>query len=353
MFSFLSLCLASFIIIGQMRHNKDKKWTGPMPASTQYELVREARRWQTWSMKTYGQFCPIARASEILAERWMPIIIRNLLQGCRTFNEIASGAPGLSRTLLAKRLGELKRAGVIEIKPKPNGPGSVYEPTRAGRELWGVLQAMGGWGEKWMEVTPAHSNPDVVLRSWSTIYLRHDRLPEGRVLVRFEFPGQPAYRRRLWLLVEDKEAEVCHKHPGFEENLFVVVEDPRTFARWHLGLVEWGAALRSGHIRVSGQRDLARALPTWDAGPYIHALKREEIRGRKPTLDPVPYLNPIAADQRRRRRLPPPPPKGASAIPGFEGWLLRPEDDDYDEARSLWNGAIGRRPSYVQLLGVW
>ena len=116
-------------------------------------------------MKTYGQFCPIARASEVLAERWTPIIIRNLLLGSRTFNEISAGAPGLSRALLSKRLHELERAGVIETRPKPNGHGLVYEPTRAGRELWGVLQAMGGWGERWMEVTPAHSNPDVVLRS--------------------------------------------------------------------------------------------------------------------------------------------------------------------------------------------
>jgi DNA-binding HxlR family transcriptional regulator len=89
-------------------------------------------------MRTYGQFCPIARGSEILAERWTPIILRNLLLGCRTFNELAAGAPGLSRALLARRLRELERAGVIEIRPKPGGRGSVYEPTPAGKDLTGV-----------------------------------------------------------------------------------------------------------------------------------------------------------------------------------------------------------------------
>jgi DNA-binding HxlR family transcriptional regulator len=114
-------------------------------------------------MKTYGQFCPIARASEILAERWTLIIFRNLFLGCTTFNEIDAGAPLLSRTLLTKRLRDLERAGVIEIRPKPGGHGSVYELTQAGRELQAVLHAIGGWADKWMDVTFEHSDPDVVL----------------------------------------------------------------------------------------------------------------------------------------------------------------------------------------------
>src|SRR5215208_7939455 len=89
----------------------------PKPASTQYERVQAAGRWHNRVMKTYGQFCPIARASEILAERWTPIILRNLFLGCTTFNEIAAGAPLLSRALLTKRLRELERVGVIEISP--------------------------------------------------------------------------------------------------------------------------------------------------------------------------------------------------------------------------------------------
>jgi DNA-binding HxlR family transcriptional regulator len=98
-------------------------------------------------MRTYGQYCPIARASELLAERWSLIILRNIvLVGCRTFNEIADGAPGLSRGLLSKRLRDLERAGVVEIRPKPDGPGSTYEPTQAGRALSEVMLALHRWG---------------------------------------------------------------------------------------------------------------------------------------------------------------------------------------------------------------
>jgi DNA-binding HxlR family transcriptional regulator len=226
-------------------------------------------------MRGYGQFCPVARASEVLAERWTPIIVRNLLLGCTTFNEIASGAPGLSRALLTTRLRELRRAGVIEISPKPDGHGSVYELTQAGGELGAVLMAMGGWALKWLEIAPEQSDPDVVLWLWCHSFLRRDRLPVGRVLVRFDFKdarkGRPA---RGWLLVEDKDAEICSKHPGFEEDLIVAIEDSNAFGAWHLGLIDWGEALRSGKIRVDGRRDLARALPTWNAGPQLHAQVR-------------------------------------------------------------------------------
>ena len=81
-------------------------------------------------MRNYGQFCPVARASEVLGERWTIIIVRNLLVGCHTFNGIAEGAPGLSRALLTKRLQELRRAGVIDVVPKPGGRGSLYQLTR-------------------------------------------------------------------------------------------------------------------------------------------------------------------------------------------------------------------------------
>lgn len=226
-------------------------------------------------MRTYGQFCPIARASEIVAERWTPIILRNLFLGCTTFTEIAEGAPGLSRALLTKRLRELEQAGVIETSPKPDGHGSVYELTTAGRGLWNVLAAMALWADQWMDVTFDHAEPDVVLWSWCTTFLRADLLPEGRMSFRFEFAGDgPAYRRRLWLLLDHGELELCRKDPGFEESLIVKVHNTRTFARWHLGLASWSAALRSGEIEVMGTRKLAQALPTWNDGPQRHRQLR-------------------------------------------------------------------------------
>ena len=107
----------------------------------------------TGVMRSYGQFCPIARGSEIFAERWTPIILRNLLLGCRTFNVIAAGAPGLSRALLTRRLRDLQRAGLVDIHPKPDGRGSRYEPTPAAEAMWPVLQALSDWAQEWTDLT--------------------------------------------------------------------------------------------------------------------------------------------------------------------------------------------------------
>ena len=94
-------------------------------------------------MRTYGQYCPIARASEILAERWTPIILRDILNGANTFTELAEGAPGLSRTLLSTRLKQLERAGVINIDPNPDGRGKIYTLTESGQDLRQVMLALG------------------------------------------------------------------------------------------------------------------------------------------------------------------------------------------------------------------
>jgi DNA-binding HxlR family transcriptional regulator len=223
-------------------------------------------------MRSYGLYCPIARASELLAERWSIIILRNIVVlGCRTFNEIADCAPGLSRGLLSKRLRDLERAGVIEIRPKADGPGSTYEPTEAGRELADLMKALQHWGSRWADLTPEHAHPGVVLWMWATFFLDRDLLPRRRVLVRFDYPTLRGGGSRNWLLIERGNAEICEKHPGGDEQLVVVVHDPLAFARWHLGEIRWGAALRSGAIETRGSRALARALPTWhrdhDRGP--------------------------------------------------------------------------------------
>jgi hypothetical protein len=116
---------------------------------------------------------------------------------------------------------------------------------------------------------------------WQTFW-RSEELPEERVVVRFDFQ-RGGHRVRLWFLIEDKEVEICRRRPGFEEDLIVAIEDHQIFAQWHLGLVEWGRALRSRAIRVEGRRELARGLPRWNAGPQAHAHMRNGNKQEAPS----------------------------------------------------------------------
>jgi DNA-binding HxlR family transcriptional regulator len=212
---------------------------------------------------TYRQYCPIARASEILAERWTPLIVRNLLFGADTFSRLAGGVPTMSRSMLIKRLRELERAGVIDTQPKPSGNGSIYSLTEAGRDLADVIMALGVWGERWVEVTTSRADPGFALWAWCQVQLDRRALPEGRVVVGFTFPDERPVNRRYWLLIEHGDAEVCYSDPGGDPDVEVIARS-LPFVNWHRGTLSWAAAIRSGDIEVHGARALARALPTWN-----------------------------------------------------------------------------------------
>jgi DNA-binding HxlR family transcriptional regulator len=211
-------------------------------------------------VRGYGQYCPIARGAEVFAERWTPIIMRNVLIGCHTFTEISQGAPGLSHTLLTQRLRQLERVGVIERRPAPKGRAWLYFPTAAGEEMLDVCLALGTWGARWLEMAPEDHDPYVVLWAASK-HLAPEDLPQQRVVIRFDFPRH-RLPNRFWLLLERGGVEVCVKPPGFEEDV-VVSADPEWFAKWHMGLVSWAEVLRDGRVRVDGPPKLARSIPRW------------------------------------------------------------------------------------------
>jgi DNA-binding HxlR family transcriptional regulator len=207
-------------------------------------------------VRTYGQYCPIARATEILAMRWTPIIVRNLLLGCETFGELRDGAPGIPRTLLSSRLELLEQYGVVERVA--SGRGSRYLLTDAGRELEAVIEAMGMWGARWLEMTPAHFDAHTVLWSLCRNTEAAD-LPRRRLVIRFELSDGD--RRRLWVVLCPPDSEVCIKPPGFDEDL-VVRTSSEWLAKWHLGRISLGQAMHAGLIAVEGPSELVQTLAT-------------------------------------------------------------------------------------------
>lgn len=214
------------------------------------------RRAHNGAVRTYGQYCPVARTAEIVAERWTPVILRNLLAGCATFGELRAGAPGIPKALLSDRLSTLRRAGIVDVVQ--HGRAKRYEVTERGRELKPVLDAMGAWGMRWLEVEPHHAEPAYVL--WATCRLVDaDALPDEPVVVRVDLTDRPG--ERYWLLLRRPQAEVCARYVGDEA--VVVRTTARTLARWHLRQVTYRQAVRDGDLVVEGVPSAVRAFATW------------------------------------------------------------------------------------------
>ena len=220
-------------------------------------------------MKSYGQYCPIARTSEFFAERWTPIIVRNLGAGCRTFTQLREGAPGIPKALLAERLALLERHGVLARRPRPESRGSLYELTESGRDLKRVCDAMGDWGARWLEIEPHQLEPTYVL--WATCRLVDlGKVPPSGVVVRFDLRDDP--KRRFWMLMQRPRVEMCTSYPGRAEDL-IVTTDCATLVDWNLRRISFDQAVRFGRCQVEGPTALARGFATWiRASPFAHVV---------------------------------------------------------------------------------
>jgi DNA-binding HxlR family transcriptional regulator len=208
----------------------------------------------------YGQYCPIALAAEIFAERWTPIVLRNLMVGCERFGEILDGAPGLSRSVLCQRLRRLEQAGVVAHTGA--GRNRRYRLTAAGLELTDVVLALGRWGARWLHTLPEHHDPALMLWALSRL-LDPDTLPRPRVVVRFEVTDRAA-PDRYWVVAARSGIEVCVTPPGHRED-GVVVTDAHTLYLWHTGRLALGHAERSGAMQISGAPWMHRTLARWGA----------------------------------------------------------------------------------------
>ncbi|MGR6317862.1 helix-turn-helix domain-containing protein [Micromonospora soli] len=209
---------------------------------------------------TYHQFCPVAKAMELLDERWTLLVVRELVSGSERFNELRRGLPRMSPTLLSRRLHQLVRAGVVERQV--DGADVRYVPTRAGRELRPVLEALGAWGIRWIgELGDADLDPKLLLWDMHR-HVDHSAVPAGRTVVQFRFRNVPADVRDWWLVIHTGEADVCDVDPGHAVTV-TVHADLRALVRVWLGDLSWPDALRGGAVEVTGPEALRRALPRW------------------------------------------------------------------------------------------
>ncbi len=209
----------------------------------------------------FVSFCPLTLTSDVIGDRWTPLVLRELLLGNTRFNDIARGLPGISRSLLVQRLRHLERKGVIETSPLPTGRGSSYQLTQAGIDLYDVLMAMGRWSIRWMYDRLDATGADAEQLMW-WMHRRIDATtaPTTRTTVRFDHTAPQ--RRSYWMVFENHAASVCVSDPGFPVAATVTCPTEQ-LGRVFNGYQTWSTAVRSGAINVEGRREVVRGLPTW------------------------------------------------------------------------------------------
>jgi DNA-binding HxlR family transcriptional regulator len=210
----------------------------------------------------YHQFCPIAKAAEIVAERWTPLVIHELLAGSTRFNDIRRGVPLMSQTLLSTRLKELERAGIVE-RGGDAKQAREWHLTEAGKALGPVIQQLGEWGLLYAQLPLEEGDLDVTVLMWN-MRRRVDPsvFPGRRTTVQFEFADVPKDRRQWWLVNERGAVDLCALDPGFPVDLYVTT-DIRTMINIWFGRLAWDAGVRSGRVEVIGPRELDQRLRSW------------------------------------------------------------------------------------------
>jgi DNA-binding HxlR family transcriptional regulator len=222
-------------------------------------------------------YCPIAAGVEVLGDRWTPLVLRELMVGSCGFNEIHRGIPRVSRTLLAQRLRELERRGLVTRAANRPGHAGGYALTAAGQALTPVVWSMGAWAAEWMFGDPSDEECDGLTLIWRTHQVAIPaRLPEKRTVVHLVLTG--AGGAQGWLDIQRPAVTVCKDDQGLDVDL-ALEADTAQMHRWLVGLVPFRALVANGDARLLGPSRLAKAFPTWfDTTLFAGSLERAERR---------------------------------------------------------------------------
>ena len=212
-------------------------------------------------MKKFGQFCPLAQASQLLCERWTLLVVRELVAGSTRFSELKKGVPLMSPTLLSTRLKQLSDAGVITKSGA--GAKTVYQLTQAGRELTPIVQLLGAWGHRWVQTSLVVEDLDASLLMWDMRRsVNPDVFPAHRIVLQFEYPDASKGATDWWLVSEDGDVELCLNEPGDEVDIVIKSALATMTAVWTCQ-VTFNEAVRQGEIEVFGDEKLVKKLQDW------------------------------------------------------------------------------------------
>jgi DNA-binding HxlR family transcriptional regulator len=213
-------------------------------------------------MTGYGQFCPVAKATEIIGEKWTLLILRELLLGTTRFSDFQRGLSRMSPTLLAKRLRQLEECGIIIRKKLSGQRGYEYRLTSAGKELSPLIEVLAVWGMRWArgQLTDDELDVEFLMRELQR-RLQTDHLPDGQTVICLNF-DELTKHKTWWLLVDGDVVDLCTEDSGKDVDLYINAS-VRTIVEVWEGDLDIRAALRKGAIKAHGSRHLIHTMPNW------------------------------------------------------------------------------------------
>ena len=213
-------------------------------------------------MAGYGQFCPVAKATEVIGEKWTVLVVRELLLGTTRFNEFQRALSRMSPTLLAKRLRHLEECGIVIRRKLSGQKGYEYRLTAAGKELGPLIEVLAVWGMRWArgQLTDDELDVEFLMRELQR-RLQTEHLPDGETVICLMF-GELTKHRTWWLLVDGDVVDLCNEDPGKDVDLYISSR-VRTIVEVWEGDLDMRTALRNGSIKATGSRHLIRTIPDW------------------------------------------------------------------------------------------
>ncbi|MDD9944828.1 MAG: winged helix-turn-helix transcriptional regulator [Myxococcales bacterium] len=211
----------------------------------------------------YGQFCPIAKASEVLGERWMLLVLRELVSGATRYAELQRGLGRISPSVLSSRLKTLMDHGIIERVQADKGNGWAYRLTDSGVELAPIIESIGVWGQRWTRSRMTRDELDVELLM---LHLRRSfdasAFAQAHGVVSVVFGDLHGETRRWWLLVDDGEVELCVQPPGRPEDVTLTCR-LKTLTEVFVGDCTLKEAIGAGRLEIKGAGKLTRNVHNW------------------------------------------------------------------------------------------
>jgi DNA-binding HxlR family transcriptional regulator len=231
-------------------------------------------------MSGYGQFCPVAKAAEVIGERWTVLVLRELLLGTTRFNDFQRAISRMSPTLLAKRLKHLEECGIVIRKKLSGRKGFEYRLTAAGKELGPLIEVLAVWGMRWArgQLTDDELDVEFLMRELQR-RLQTEHLPDGETVICLIF-DELAEHKTWWLLVEGEVVDLCNEDPGKDVDLYISSR-VRTIVEVWEGDLDMRTALRKGSIKAHGSRHLIRTMPDWFGVCLYKEVRRGDPKLRR------------------------------------------------------------------------